>query len=198
MIIAIAGGTGSGKTTVAKKIKELYTQESNINVTIISMDNYYKNKHTQVFDNYDHPNAFDIDLLYADLLTYLSTGKIVQRSYDYVLKERSVLAIEKNIHLIILEGLYSFYVKKIRDVCTLTLYLDVDEALRIKRRISRDLEERNISMEENMKMIHGFVNEMYKEHVLKQREMADKVYTNSEDAYLRFLSQRINLEYLSS
>lgn len=181
MIIAIAGGTGSGKTTTAKKLKELYTKESDINVTIISMDNYYKNKHTEAFDNYDHPNAFDINLLYDDLLSYLSTNEIVQRSYDYVLKERSVLRREKNIQLVILEGLYPFYVKEIRDICTLKLYLDVDEALRIKRRVLRDLEERNISIEENMKMINDFVNEMYKEHVIKQREVADKVYSNSEE-----------------
>jgi uridine kinase len=181
MIIAIAGGTGSGKTTVAKKIKELYLQQFNINISIVSMDNYYKNKHTEIFDNYDHPNAFDMNLLYDDLLTYLASSEIVQRSYDYVLKERSVLRIQKNVQLIILEGLYPFYVKKIRDICSLKLYLDVDEALRIERRLLRDLEERNISIEENMKMINGFVNDMHNEHVIKQREMADEVHTNTQD-----------------
>jgi len=181
MIIAIAGGTGSGKTTVANKIKELYTKESNINVSIVSMDNYYKNSNVQVFDNYDHPNAFNMNLLYDDLFTYLSKGQMIQRSYDFVSKECSTLRVENYVDIVILEGLYPFYLEKIQNICTLKIFLDIDEKLRIERRVSRDLEERGISLEENMKMIHSFVNEMYNEYVIKQRKMANRVFINNEE-----------------
>ena len=202
MIIAIAGGTGSGKTTLSKKIQELYKQHCNINVSIVSMDNYYKNKHTHLFENYDHPNAFDIDLLYDDLSAFLSTGQVIKRSYDYVSKESYILEIEKDIQYVILEGLYPFYMKKIRDICSIKIYLDVDEKLRIQRRLLRDLEERNISIKENMKMINGFVKEMHKEYVVEQKELADQVFIGSENItfeeglfpliHLKFNSKFIN------
>jgi len=181
MIVAIAGGTGSGKTTVSKAMKVSYSQRFNINVAVVSMDNYYKNEHLVKFDNYDHPNAFDIDLLHDDLYAFLSTGKIVKRSYDYVTKECSVISTQSDVKVLILEGLYPFYEKKIRDICSLKLYLDVNEAVRIERRISRDLKERNISESENMKMIDGFVKQMHEKYVVKQKEMADKLYMDSEE-----------------
>jgi len=74
MIIAIAGGTGSGKTTVSKAMKESYILRFNINAAVVSMDNYYKNRNNETFTNYDHPDAFDIDLLYHDLYGFLSSG----------------------------------------------------------------------------------------------------------------------------
>ena len=181
MIVAIAGGTGSGKTTVSKAMKESYSQRFSINVAVVSMDNYYRNENSEKFDNYDHPGAFDIDLLYGDLYTFLSTGKIVKRSYDYVTKKRSIIKTQSNVKVLILEGLYPFYEKKIRDLCSLKLYLDVNEVVRHQRRISRDLKERNISVEENMKMIDDFVKQMHEKYVAKQKNMADKLCTDSED-----------------
>ena len=181
MIVAIAGGTGSGKTTVSKAMKESYILRYNINVIVVSMDNYYKNENHETFDNYDHPSAFNIDLLYEDLYAFLSTGTIVKRSYDYVTKKSSITGSHSNVKVLILEGLYPFYEKKIRDICNLKLYLDVDEAVRHQRRLSRDLKERNISEKENMEMIDGFVKQMHKKYVSKQKEMADKSYVKSEE-----------------
>lgn len=181
MIVAIAGGTGSGKTTVSKAMKESYSLRFNINVIVVSMDNYYKNENHEKFDNYDHPSAFNIDLLYDDLYKFLSTGTIVKRSYDYVTKNSRITGSQSNVQLLILEGLYPFYEKKIRDICNLKLYLDVNEVVRLQRRISRDLIERNISEKENMKMIDGFVKKMHEKYVTKQKVMADKSYVKSED-----------------
>jgi len=181
VIIAIAGGTGSGKTTVSKALKESYSLRLKKNIIVVSMDNYYKNEHNEKFDNYDHPGAFNMDLLYDDLYTFLSTGTIVKRSYDYVTKKSSVIGSKSNVQILILEGLYPFYEKKIRDICNLKLYLDVNEPVRLQRRISRDLKERNISEKENMKMIDGFVKRMHEKYVTKQKDMADKSYVKSED-----------------
>ncbi|MFT5661302.1 MAG: uridine kinase [Sulfurimonas sp.] len=181
MILAIAGGTGSGKTTVSRAMKEKYSTRFNINVEVISMDNYYKNEKNEVFDNYDHPKAFDMDLLYSDLSTFLSTGNIARRSYDYVTKESHIVNTQCEIHILILEGLYSFYEARIRDICSIKLFLDVHKDIRLKRRIKRDLRERDITLEENMKMIDNFVNEMHKKYVIQQKTMADKLFTQSED-----------------
>jgi len=181
MIVAIAGGSGSGKTTVSKSMKESYALRFNINVTVVSMDNYYKDKNKEIFDNYDHPDAFNIDLLYDDLHHFISTGNMIERSYDYVTKKTTIINTLSNIQLIILEGLYPFYEKKIRDMCSLKLYLDVDEKIRIKRRLLRDFKERSITIEQNMKMIDDFVKQMHKKYVIKQKNMADRSFIDSED-----------------
>lgn len=181
MIIAIAGGSGSGKTTISNLMKEKYKTCFNINVEVVSMDDYYKNIEIDSFDNYDHPNAFNIDQLHRDLQNFLSTGSLQTRSYNYETKESVALERKSNVKIVILEGLYSFYTQEIRDICHLKLFLDVDENIRIKQRLFRDLKERNISMEKNMLMINSFVKDMYKKHVLQQREVADKIYLNTNE-----------------
>ncbi len=145
------------------------------------MDNYYKNAKKENFDNYDHPQAFDMDLLYIDLNNYLSTGSIVKRSYDFTSKENSILQTQLDVKLLILEGLYPFYDEKIRDVCGIKLYLDVDEDIRYTRRIKRDLKERSITREENQIMIDTFVKKMHTKYVTQQKSMADKVFKSCED-----------------
>jgi len=176
MIIAIAGGSGAGKTTYAKQIQTKYTHKKSI---IISMDNYYKNIHTEAFDNYDHPNAFDITMLHNDLIQFHTTKNIPIRSYNFISKKSNITHTESNIDIIILEGLYPFYYQKIRTLCNETIFLDVHEEIRTKRRISRDLKERNISKEKNMLMINTFVHEMYEKYILLQKKMANQIYITS-------------------
>jgi len=177
MIIAIAGGSGSGKTTVAKQIQSSYAHDGNI--VVISMDNYYKNILLESFDNYDHPEAFDMEILYSDLMGFLLTKSMPIRSYDFVSKKSHISHTKANISLLILEGLYPFYIKKIRDLCSLKIYLDIEESIRIQRRISRDVTQRNIPIKENLKMINEFVKKMHQKYVTKQKKMANHVYTKS-------------------
>ena len=181
MIIAIAGGSGSGKTTVSRQLQERYQLRFNIKVEVVSMDNYYKNIQKESFDNYDHPNAFNLDLLYGDLEKFLATGSIQKRSYDFQTKKSLALDNEADVKIVILEGLYPFYEKKLREICHLKLFLDVDENIRIKQRLMRDLQERDISLQSNMHMINSFVKEMYAKHVIKQKDMADKLYLSTKD-----------------
>lgn len=181
MIVAIAGGSGSGKTTVSNAMKERYSLRFNISVAVVSMDDYYKDKNREEFDNYDHPKAFDTDLLYNDLHKFLSTGSIVKRSYDYLTKKSRVVKIQSNVKMLILEGLYPFYEKKIRNICSIKLYLDVDEEVRLQRRLLRDLRERSITIEKNMEMIDSFVKEMHKKYVVKQKKLADRLFVSSDD-----------------
>lgn len=187
MIIAIAGGTGSGKTTISKALQEKYSLRFNIRVEVISMDDYYKNEHYEKFENYDHPYAFDTDLLYEDLYKFTSSGNIQLRSYDYVTKKRKLREEVSGVQVLIVEGLYSFYERRIRDICNITLYLDIDEHTRIKRRLLRDLEDREIQIEDNMTMINTYVKKMHEQYVVKQKLMADKSFNNCDDV-LRLVS----------
>lgn len=181
MILAIAGGSGSGKTTVAKQLKDRYQKNAQKKVVIISMDDYYKNKHTEAFANYDHPDAFHVDALYDDLQHFLHSGSIVRRRYDYVSKQSHYLPTKTQVDIVIVEGLYSFYERKIRDLCTRTVYLDVEEELRIQRRLRRDVKERGISVQSNMQMLEDFVIEMHTKYVSQQKKMADELYSDSND-----------------
>ncbi|QOR61962.1 uridine kinase family protein [Sulfurovum sp. ST-21] len=184
MIIAVAGGSGSGKTTVSRAMKHSYSQRFDINVEVVSMDDYYKNENEERFDNYDHPDAFDTDLLYGDIQEFLDTGSIVKRSYDYVTKKSSIIHDRSNVKLLIIEGLYAFYEKKIRDMCSLKVYLDTEEEIRLQRRILRDLRERSITVEENMKMIKRFVRQMHGRYVERQKRLADRVFVDSEEVLM--------------
>lgn len=181
MIIAIAGGSGSGKTTVSKIMQEKYQTRFNIKVEVVSMDDYYKNIQQDLFENYDHPDAFNVDLLHADLKSFLSTGHMQKRSYDFHTKQSTPTTEQKNVSIVILEGLYPFYEQKIRDICHMKLFLDVGEDIRIKQRLKRDLNERGISIEKNMEMINDFVNDMYNKYVLKQKGIADKFFTSTKE-----------------
>jgi len=181
MIISIAGGTGAGKSTIAKEISKHYQQTYNLNSVVVSMDNYYKNIHLEKFENYDHPDAFNTTLLYEDLLSYTQTKSIAIRKYDYESKESRYLKTVSNVDLLILEGLYAFYAPQIHTLCNLTLYLDIQENIRIQRRVIRDQKERNISKEENMKMFREFVQKMHTQYVEKQKEYAMVSFCNSDN-----------------
>ena len=105
MIISIAGGTGAGKSTIAKEISKHYRQTYDLNSVVVSMDNYYKNIHFERFENYDHPDAFNTPLLYSDLLHYTQTKSIAIRKYDYESKESRFQATVNDGDLLIFEGL---------------------------------------------------------------------------------------------
>ncbi|HFS85448.1 MAG TPA: hypothetical protein ENK72_02390 [Epsilonproteobacteria bacterium] len=180
MILAIAGGTGSGKTTVARSLSKMYADSREYKVLTVSMDSYYKNIHEEAFDNYDHPEAFDMGLLHSDLEGFQNHSSMPLRRYSYQTKERDVTGEVKQVDLLILEGLYPFFDPKVRAMCDWKIYLDIEEKIRLKRRVTRDIEERGITVEENMTMIHGFVKKMHQRYVSLQKQHADRVYHTHE------------------
>lgn len=184
MIISVAGGTGSGKTTISKQIASKLRDCHDLNVVIISMDNYYKNIHEEFFENYDHPLAFNEKILFDDLQNFINNKTIPIRSYCYQTKQTDIISTNKAVDILILEGLYAFYNPKIRLLCEHKLYLDLEESVRLERRVNRDKIERGISAEENLKMINDFVKKMHKEFVSTQIEFADKVYREEKDLLL--------------
>lgn len=144
-IIGIAGGSGSGKTTVTNEIMKNLEGH---NVALLAQDYYYKDQKHLTFDerletNYDHPFAFDNDLLIENLKD-LKNGKAVEvPTYDYASHTRSDITIDfKPKDVIIVEGIFALENKVLRDMMDVKIYVDTDADLRILRRLTRDTKER--------------------------------------------------------
>lgn len=150
LIIGICGGTGSGKSTVTKKLSELLTEDG---VTIIEQDSYYKDQSHLPFEeriktNYDHPFAFDNDLLVKHLKELKNQKTIEKPIYDFEIhnrKEEKIKVMPKEV--IILEGILIFTEKEIRDLLDIKVFVDTDSDVRIIRRILRDIKERGRSLD---------------------------------------------------
>lgn len=149
MVIGIAGGTGSGKTTLTNRLKERFGDE----VTVIYHDNYYKRHDELTYEercllNYDHPDAFDTDLM-MEHIRDLRAGKSIQCPvYDFTVHNRSDKTVE--IHptkVLIIEGILIFENKELRDLMDIKVFVDTDADVRILRRILRDVKERGRSLE---------------------------------------------------
>ena len=147
-IIGITGGSGSGKSTVVRKIRE-----SQPDSVLVAQDNYYKsapfinNSNITAF-NFDHPDAFDMDLLLSNLMDLKAGKEIDMPQYDFVYHRR----MDETLHvkpqkLIILDGLMIFYDKRIRDILDLKLYVDTPADIRFIRRLIRDIQERGRTVE---------------------------------------------------
>jgi len=142
-IIGITGGSGSGKSTIVRKISEVCSD-----FVFIPQDNYYKsasfinNENITAF-NFDHPDAFDMELLYSHLQDLKNGKSINMPEYDFVHHKRKNETLEvKPQKLVIIEGLMVLYDKSIRDILDLKLYVDTPDDIRFIRRLQRDIAER--------------------------------------------------------
>ena len=147
-IIGICGGSGSGKTTIVNKIREAVGE-----FAIIPQDNYYKTaEHVSNVNitgfNFDHPSAFDSDLL-EEHLRELKAGRPVQMpEYDFVHHRRKESTITLNPgKLVLFEGIMIYFEKRLRDLLDLKLYVDTPDDIRLIRRLRRDVEERGRTVE---------------------------------------------------
>lgn len=150
ILIGITGGTGSGKSTVSKKILSSINET---NITIIEQDAYYKDQSKLSFEkrvktNYDHPLAFDNELLVKDLQRLLNGENINKPIYDFERhnrKEESILVEPKRI--IILEGILVLFEEKIRELLDIKIFVDTDSDVRVIRRILRDINHRGRTLD---------------------------------------------------
>ena len=136
IVIGIAGGTGCGKSTMIKKIKD----EFNDSITIISHDFYYK-YHDMSFEerkklNYDHPSSFDTDMLIEHIKELKKGNSIMRPVYDFTIHNRIDETVEvKPAKVIIVEGILIFENEALRDLCDIKVFIDTDADVRIIRRI---------------------------------------------------------------
>lgn len=147
-IIGISGGSGSGKTTIVNKIAEVVPD-----FAFVPQDSYYKSaehvSNTNITDfNFDHPNAFDSDLLYSHLKLLKNDQPIDMPQYDFVRNRRSNITIRvAPSKLVIFEGIMIFFDQRIRELIDLKLFVDTPDDIRFIRRLKRDIEERGRTVE---------------------------------------------------
>lgn len=150
VVIGIAGGSSSGKTSVTNAIYEVFREHS---VVVIEQDYYYKDQSHLTFEerlqtNYDHPFAFDNDLLIEHLQLLLNRQPIEKPVYDYKMHTRSSETIHvAPVDVIILEGILVLEDERLRNLMDIKLFVDTDSDLRIIRRIARDIKERGRSLD---------------------------------------------------
>lgn len=175
IIIGIAGGTASGKSTFAKNIDLKYKDK----LTILSHDFYYKDRPDLTFEertkiNYDHPNAFDTDLL-IEHLKLLKQGKSIEHPvYSYTTHSReSYTEISNPSRVIIVEGILIFENKELRDLMDIKIFIDADSDTRLSRRIIRDVEDRGRSLSNILEQYFTTVKPMHEQFVEPSKKFAD-------------------------
>lgn len=177
LVIGIAGGSGSGKTTLTNQIAAQFLEQ----VTVIKHDNYYKAHDDMDYDersrlNYDHPNAFDTELM-IEHLKALKQGKSVECPiYDYTIYNRSkdTITIAPN-KVIIVEGILIFENKDLCDLMDIRIFVDTDADLRIIRRIQRDVMERARSLESVINQYLETVKPMHEQYVEPSKKNANVI-----------------------
>ena len=177
MIIGIAGGTGSGKTTLTHRLQEIFGSD----VSVVYHDNYYKRLDELTYEerckvNYDHPDSFDTDLMVEDLKR-LAAGEIIHCPvYDYTVHNRSNEFVEvRPTKVVIVEGILIFEHKALRELMDIKIFVDTDADVRILRRILRDVKERERSLESVITQYLTTVKPMHEQFVQPSRQFADIV-----------------------
>ena len=175
IIIGIAGGTGSGKTTLTRHLKEHFGPD----VTVIGHDSYYKRQEGKTYEqralqNYDHPDAFDTDLLIQHLRE-LKEGRSIQCPvYSYVDHNRTDRTVEIfPTKVLIVEGILIFQDPVLREMFDIKIFVETDADERILRRCLRDVEERGRTLRSVVTQYLTTVKPMHEQYVEPSRKYAD-------------------------
>lgn len=178
VVIGIAGGSCSGKTSVTKAIYDVYREHS---VVVIEQDYYYKDQSHMTFEqrletNYDHPLAFDTDLLIEHIHALLDYKAIEKPVYDYVNHTRSeeVITVEPQ-DVIIIEGILVLEDERLRNLMDIKLFVDTDSDLRIIRRIQRDIKERGRTADSVIDQYLSAVRPMHNMFIEPTKRYADVI-----------------------
>lgn len=175
LIIGIAGGTGSGKTTITRKIAAVFGDD----VSIVYHDNYYKSNDDLTYEervslNYDHPDAFDTKLM-IDQLDALQRGESVEcPTYDFTLHTRAKETIEiKPARIIVVEGILVLSDPELCNRMDIKIFVDTDADVRILRRILRDVNERGRALDSVISQYLTTVKPMHEQFVEPSKKRAD-------------------------
>lgn len=179
IIIGVAGGSASGKTSLSKKLYSTFEKTSS--VIIINEDDYYKDQSNIPLEertktNYDHPFAFDHDLLIEHLNMLINGFEIKKPTYDYTVHNRSdIYQIVMPSDVIILEGLFVLENKTLREMMDIKLFVDTPSDVRFIRRLVRDLKERGRSLDSIINQYLKVVRVMHDEYVEPSKKYADLI-----------------------
>jgi len=175
ILVGIAGGTGSGKSTIAEKICEVFPGTS----VLVSQDSYYKSlSHLPIEErgsvNFDHPNAIDFDLFKSHLLSLKEGFAVEGPIYDFQKHNRKEKTqVIEPAKLIIVEGILLFAIEEIRELFDLKIFVDTDDDIRILRRIQRDIRERGRDLPSVIEQYLQTVKPMHDAFVAPSKQHAD-------------------------
>jgi uridine kinase len=175
-IIGIAGGTASGKSTLADV---LFAESGVENSVILKLDNYYRERldldlSKRANLNYDHPDAFDVPLITQHILSLKQGKTIYQPTYDFVNHKRAIETIEtKATPVIIIEGILTFAIEPIRNLIDFKIFVDTPSDIRVLRRVKRDIEERGRSFDSVTEQYTKTVRPMHDLYVEPSKVYAD-------------------------
>lgn len=177
MVIGIAGGTGSGKTTLTNRLKDRFGRD----VSVIYHDSYYKAHDDLPYEercklNYDHPDSFDTPLL-VEHLAALRQGRAIDcPTYDYTVHNRAAETVRiEPASVILVEGILIFENRALRELMDIKIFVDTDADVRILRRILRDVKERGRSLDSVVSQYLNTVKPMHEQYVQPSRQYADIV-----------------------
>lgn len=176
LVIGIAGGTGSGKSTVVQKLREMLHEE----IVVIPQDAYYKDcshlsPEEKAVQNFDHPDSIDFDLL-IEHLNELKAGRAVEQPvYSYITCSRSKTETVKvkPAHIIVVEGLLIFTCERLRNMFDIKIFVDADSDDRLSRVIARDIVERGKSVEQVLRRYELTVKPMHLQFIEPSKRYAD-------------------------
>ena len=177
LLIGICGASGSGKTTLAQELMGRIRDKA----IMIHQDAYYRNHPDMSFEervklNYDHPDAFDNDLIYEDLKRLSDGLPITEKNYDYVHHLRCDTGREIGpAGVLIFEGIHTFYDPRVRDLLDLKLYVKVDPDICLLRRVERDILERGRHIDDIAAQYNATVKPMYERFIRGYEEYADVI-----------------------
>ncbi|WP_278912025.1 uridine kinase [Deinococcus wulumuqiensis] len=197
-VIGVAGGSGSGKTTVTRRVIETVGREG---VAVLNQDNYYRDQsdiplQSRLHTNYDHPAAFDWALLREQLGALLAGVPIEMPEYDFTQHTRAdhttrVLPGR----VVVLEGFFALYDEEIRSRMGLKVFVDADADVRFIRRLLRDTQERGRTPESVIEQYLGFVRPMHLSFVEPTKRYADVIIPHGgmNEPALEMLAARIRV-----
>ena len=183
VIIGIAGGTGSGKSTFTNRLKKAFGDS----ISVLYHDNYYKAHDELPFEerkllNYDHPDAFDSDLLVHDIMELKEGRSIISPTYDYTIHNRAkeTVLVEPR-KVILIEGILTLYDPRLRDLMDIKIFVDADADERILRRVIRDTKERGRDIENIVDQYPTTVKPMHYLYVEPTKRLADIVVNSGKN-----------------
>ena len=195
LVIGIAGGTGSGKTTITRKIIENFGPD----VSVINHDNYYKAHHNMPYEeraklNYDQPDAFDTDQLIEAVRALKKGRSVICPVYDYSIHDRSEKTVTvKPARVVIVEGILIFENRELCSLLDIKVFVDADADVRILRRIVRDVRDRGRSLESVVNQYLSTVKPMHEKYVEPSKRNADIIVPEGghNKVALELLMQRV-------
>jgi len=176
ILIGITGGTGSGKSTIAKEICKKFSEDC---IAMIEQDSYYKDQSHLSFEertntNYDHPDAFDTEFLLSQLKQLMEGKEIEKPIYNFEehTREKETIKVQSR-EIIMVEGILVLQEKCLRDILDIKIYVDTDADVRIIRRLTRDIKERGRTLDSVINQYLNVVRPMHMQFIEPTKRYAD-------------------------